>query len=765
MRISVLPIAILVSYGLLPTGVYPQIQEPTDAEIAAAQAQNAETRLGPAFQAASTEFDVPVDLLLAVGYVETRWTHNAGLASIDGGWGVMHLVRNEYADTLGEAAALLAVDVETVKSDATANIRGAAALLRRHAGDLPPAGLEGWTDALLHLAALYDVPTSALQVRTYYETLRAGAQAVTAAGERLEVKPQPVGDVEMRLSRLVPYSPASDDYGPAIWNPADSSNYSTGRGGNTVQYWINHWIGTGTYAGAISWFKNPSSNVSAHFVCRASDGELTQMVRFADTAWHAGNFTYNQRSIGIEHDAAVGRESDWNSVPMLQASTTACRTVCDRYGIPKTRTYILGHKEVPGASTSCPGPLPWDTYMNMVNQVVTPTPTPTTPPAGVDDILIESRQGGQNVAWYTESGSFADSAATCTAPGCTANIGSRYGSTYRSVAGLKEASFAPNIIYAGPYEVFVAWPAGPNRRATILHRVIHTQGTTEFNLDQSQTANVWVSLGTFSFAAGNAGRVVVSNASIDESGSMYAAAAKFVYRGGVVQTATPTATPSRTPTPTPTLTPTPSPPLADLDGDGLPDALEDPVPGAGRTNRLLADSDGDGLQDGTEDANRNGIRDTGETDPRNRDSDGDGLMDGVELVLFAPGNPLDPNSPGIYVDADGDGLPSTDDFNDNAKDTDGDRYTDGYEIATVGRLGYADPFITPGLGDVNQDGTVTNVDALAVQSLFLSLIGPDAAVFAGRGFSRSDANRDGYYTNVDALLIQSFFLRITALLP
>ena len=40
-------------------------------------------------------------------------------------------------------------------------------------------------------------------------------------------------------------------------------------------------------AGTIEWFLNPASKVSAHYVV-AQDGKVTQMVREADTAWHAG---------------------------------------------------------------------------------------------------------------------------------------------------------------------------------------------------------------------------------------------------------------------------------------------------------------------------------------------------------------------------------------------------------------------------------------------------------------------------------------------
>lgn len=60
-----------------------------------------------------------------------------------------------------------------------------------------------------------------------------------------------------------------------------------------------------TAAGAISWFQNPRSKVSAHFVVER-DGAITQMVDCDVAAWHAGRSSYkgqpncNAFSVGIE---------------------------------------------------------------------------------------------------------------------------------------------------------------------------------------------------------------------------------------------------------------------------------------------------------------------------------------------------------------------------------------------------------------------------------------------------------------------------------
>ncbi len=146
--------------------------------------------------------------------------------------------------------------------------------------------------------------------------------------------------------------------------------------------------------------------------------------------------------------------------------------------------------------------------------------------------MVESRSGGQNYAKYAETGTWADTTGKSSAAGVTGGIGARYGSTYRSVAGEKHANFNADLVLAGPYQVYATWAANSNRRSPILHRITHAGGTTDVNVDQAATANAWVSLGTFNFNAGtNVGKVDVSNVNIDASGSMYADAVKWEYRG------------------------------------------------------------------------------------------------------------------------------------------------------------------------------------------------------------------------------------------
>lgn len=168
----------------------------------------------------------------------------------------------------------------------------------------------------------------------------------------------------MCLARM---AATSEDYPPARWIPAYSGNYTVSDRPSTypIQYVIVHVV-QGSYNGCISWFQNPSARVSAHYVIRSSDGEVTQMVRHKDIAWHAGNWWYNCRSIGIEHEGWV-HDPKWFTYAMYYSSAALVRHICRTQGIPRTRERILGHVEVPGATHTDPGPYwNWDLYMQLI---------------------------------------------------------------------------------------------------------------------------------------------------------------------------------------------------------------------------------------------------------------------------------------------------------------------------------------------------------------------------------------------------------------
>lgn len=171
----------------------------------------------------------------------------------------------------------------------------------------------------------------------------------------------------MIVASLAPGAHAqTTDYPGALWNPAYSGNFQTSTRPTAypIEYVVIH-IMEGTYSGSISWFQNPSSNVSAHYCIRSSDGQITQMVREKDIAWHAGITFYNQRSVGIEHEATSTNPS-WYTTNMYESSARLTRSITSRHNIPRTRTRIIGHRET-GRATICPGDIwNWDTYMAYV---------------------------------------------------------------------------------------------------------------------------------------------------------------------------------------------------------------------------------------------------------------------------------------------------------------------------------------------------------------------------------------------------------------
>lgn len=94
------------------------------------------------FESAAEEYGVPVEVLIAMGYVNTRWempapgtnAYEKGEAEGKGTYGIMALVRNPTTDTLGDAAALTGISEAELKTDRAANIRGGAALLAEASG-------------------------------------------------------------------------------------------------------------------------------------------------------------------------------------------------------------------------------------------------------------------------------------------------------------------------------------------------------------------------------------------------------------------------------------------------------------------------------------------------------------------------------------------------------------------------------------------------------------------------------------------------------
>lgn len=182
---------------------------------------------------------------------------------------------------------------------------------------------------------------------------------------------------------------ASTDYPPAIWNPAASCNYSSRTA--AVSHVTVHTT-QGSYAGAISWFQNCSAGVSAHYVIRSSDGQVTQMVREADKAWHVGNS--NNYTVGIEHEGYVANPSAWYTAAMYNASAALTRDIL--------ASRALAQKVYDGSGGW--NAVPADSLYNVKGHVNYASQSHTDPGSGWDwprykSLVAGAGSGGDALSW------------------------------------------------------------------------------------------------------------------------------------------------------------------------------------------------------------------------------------------------------------------------------------------------------------------------------------------------------------------------------
>lgn len=127
----------------------------------------------------------------------------------------------------------------------------------------------------------------------------------------------------------------SENLPPIFWE--ESPNYGPRNG--AVSLIVLHDT-EGSYEGAISWFKNPASQVSAHVVLSGDGTQATQMVRWSKKAWHVADF--NDQSVGLEMAgfASKGYRSD-----ELRRAARVVAYLLTKYRLPAVRVSEKGAQE------------------------------------------------------------------------------------------------------------------------------------------------------------------------------------------------------------------------------------------------------------------------------------------------------------------------------------------------------------------------------------------------------------------------------------
>jgi len=484
------------------------------------------------FVAAASAHDVPVDLLEAIAYVETRWQMVVGESEHEGrpaGAGLFAL----WGDNLAIGAAAVGVSEETARMDLTSNIAAAAARLAGLAETRGIAGedLLAWQPVMEDFSQSDDPDVRSAYASDVLDALATGASETAEDGTL-------IASFDAHPELGVPHSAqgraAGGDYAESIWRA--SPNFSS-RGGTAVSLVVIHTC-EGAYSGCWGWLKNSASGVSAHYVVKENGSEITQLVREASKAWHVAasyqcsrvnntqcnknNVSTNNFSVGIEH-AGFASQSSFPAGQIEASAKLTCNITRDQ-GVPRDRNHIVSHGQLQPSNRVDPGPnWPWAHYIDRVrahcgdNGGGGGTPGGGSQPTG--SIIIDSNNANnnQNVGKIELAGTWTSSTSTA----------GYYGSGYWTAN--TQATSAPATFWfylpTAQTRTIDAWWTGGSNRATGAPYVAFNASGTEVGrkiANQQGTTSQWATLGTWSFSAGwnkvvlsrwaDAGKVVIADA-------------------------------------------------------------------------------------------------------------------------------------------------------------------------------------------------------------------------------------------------------------
>ena len=371
-------------------------------------AQNAELqKYKSAFETAYEACpDIPRGLLEAISFTNTHCNHltddnyfNDGPDAMPRAYGLMGLVKdgkNYFRENLHLVSELSGISEAEILESPEKNVLAYAMAFDRLAKEGKAIEIKGYLSVIQQLSELpvgeeKDVYPMQSMFYSVCSFLNDAKKAELYGFPKFDLNLKAVfgGYYDMLTAPKLGVS-RSPDYPPAIWDPAPECNWEPRT--KDVSAAVIHYT-EGSYAGCISWFKNCDASVSAHYVIRSVDGQITQMVLEKDKAWHAR--TANGYTIGIEHEA-YGNVWEFFTEEMYRSSADLVRSICSRYEtIDNRRTHdhdtldngvcvnnglynlggegacvaIKGHQHYPDQSHTDPGPYwDWNYYYKLINE-------------------------------------------------------------------------------------------------------------------------------------------------------------------------------------------------------------------------------------------------------------------------------------------------------------------------------------------------------------------------------------------------------------
>jgi N-acetyl-anhydromuramyl-L-alanine amidase AmpD len=371
-------------------------------------AQNAELqKYKSAFETAYEACpDIPRGLLEAISFTNTHCNHltddnyfNDGPDAMPRAYGLMGLVKdgkNYFRENLHIVSELSGISEMEILGSPEKNVLAYAMAFDRLAKEGKAIEIKGYLSVVQQLSELpigeekdvYPMQSMLYSVCSFLNDAKKAEQYGFPKFD-LNLKAVFGGYYDMLTAPKLGVT-RSPDYPPAIWDPAPECNWEPRT--KDVSAVVIHYT-EGSYAGCISWFKNCDASVSAHYVIRSVDGQITQMVLEKDKAWHAR--TANGYTIGIEHEA-YGNVWEFFTEEMYRSSADLVRSICSRYEtIDNRRTHdrdtldngvcvnnglynlggegacvaIKGHQHYPDQSHTDPGPYwDWNYYYKLINE-------------------------------------------------------------------------------------------------------------------------------------------------------------------------------------------------------------------------------------------------------------------------------------------------------------------------------------------------------------------------------------------------------------
>ncbi|BCJ31917.1 N-acetylmuramoyl-L-alanine amidase [Actinocatenispora sera] len=363
--------------------------------------------IAAAARTAQQRYGVPAPLLEAICYLEGRLSDHGGRPSANGGYGCMNLTHNARSRDLDHAAAALGVPARQLHTDQAANIAGAAEVLRADATALSPdhrapTNLAGWYGAIARYSGA-DHAVATAYADAVYRIVRHGLTATAPRGETVRIAPH----------RVTPDTAAADGVGvhpdlpshctttsagdyPAAYDCIVPTSYDCNTNSSCTYQSANRptdlpILGVVIHdteeslTDTMNTFYSTSSGVSIHYVVDGS-GNVYQLLREKDIAYQAGNWWYNQRTIGIEHIGYDATGYQWYNATQYLGSAKLSAYLLNRYDIPLDRAHVVAHGTIPAPTLGTapnhvdPGPYwLWGYYLGLINQQGVAYPTGPAP--------------------------------------------------------------------------------------------------------------------------------------------------------------------------------------------------------------------------------------------------------------------------------------------------------------------------------------------------------------------------------------------------